>query len=182
MSNKENAISSLDFFKDLDDQQAVYAVLDAARNSDIAVKPYEFQANWISLYKGEPEEAMFDVAPYLVSLGRRRDENKNLVQWIYDNLWGNSCGIFILSSAGLERLFEHLQTFLLVTDESGKPYYFRFYDPRVLRVYLPTCNGEELKQFFGPVSEFILEDGCREKQIRFSLSGETLNEKEENVF
>jgi hypothetical protein len=181
MIDKDNTISSLDLFKNLKDHQAVYAVLDAARNSDIAVKPYEFQANWVSLYKGEPEEAMFDVAPYLVYLGKRQDENKNLVQWINDDLWGDSCGVFVLSDAGLETLFDHFQSFLLVTDESGKPYYFRFYDPRVLRVYLPTCNGEELKQFFGPVSEFVLEDGCREKQIRFSLSGETLNEIKENI-
>lgn len=179
MTENNKFTLSPDLFENLPLGQHVYAVLDAARNPDISVKPYEFQANWISLYKGEPEEALFDVAPYLLYLGRREDENENLIKWISDELWGNACGIFLRSGEGLEKIFEHLQTFLLVTDESGKPYYFRFYDPRVLRVYLPTCNDEELQQFFGPVSEFIMEDGAPEKVIRFSISGGTLKEKTE---
>jgi hypothetical protein len=32
---------------------------------------------------------------------------------------------------------------------------FRYYDPRVLRVYLPTCWPAEVSTFFGPVSAFI---------------------------
>ena len=34
---------------------------------------------------------------------------------------------------------------------------FRFYDPRVLRVYLPTCTGDEAEEFFGPVPEILAE-------------------------
>ncbi|MCF6281484.1 MAG: DUF4123 domain-containing protein [Candidatus Polarisedimenticolaceae bacterium] len=34
---------------------------------------------------------------------------------------------------------------------------FRFYDPRVLRLYLPTCTGNEAKQFFGPIPQIIVE-------------------------
>jgi hypothetical protein len=34
---------------------------------------------------------------------------------------------------------------------------FRFYDPRVLRVYLPTCWPGELTRMFGPVESFVME-------------------------
>jgi len=34
---------------------------------------------------------------------------------------------------------------------------FRYYDPRVLRAYLPTCSPAELNTFFGPVTAFITE-------------------------
>lgn len=39
---------------------------------------------------------------------------------------------------------------------------FRFYDPRVLRLYLPSCTTEELDRVFGSVERFILEDGSGE--------------------
>jgi len=50
-----------------------------------------------------------------------------------------------------------LREFLRVRDESGKRLIFRYYDPRVLRVYLPTCWPAELDTFFGPISAFITE-------------------------
>ena len=60
----------------------------------------------------------------------------------------------------------------MVYDEKGTPLYFRFYDPRVLRIYLPTCNESELQTVFGPVNHFyvegkeeklLIEFGCTEK-------------------
>jgi hypothetical protein len=36
---------------------------------------------------------------------------------------------------------------------------FRWYDPRVLRVYLPTCTENELDMLFGPLSSYFVEDG-----------------------
>lgn len=44
---------------------------------------------------------------------------------------------------------------------------FRYYDPRVLRVFLPTCNKEELTNFFGPIQAFVLEDTEEDTLIRF---------------
>ncbi|KPA16243.1 hypothetical protein MHK_003551 [Candidatus Magnetomorum sp. HK-1] len=44
----------------------LYAILDAAKKPEAAWKPYEFFTEWVSLYKGEPEEVLADVAPYLV--------------------------------------------------------------------------------------------------------------------
>ena len=56
----------------------------------------------------------------------------------------------------------------MVYDDKGKPLYFRYYDPRVLRVYLPTCNASELETVLGPVSHFILEDDNGNAMIRYS--------------
>ena len=42
-------------------------------------------------------------------------------------------------------------------DERGVRMLFRFYDPRVLRTYLPTCVSDELNQVFGPVEYFVTE-------------------------
>ena len=40
----------------------------------------------------------------------------------------------------------------------GRVVNFRFYDPRVFRVYLPTCNEAEAEFVFGPFESFFLED------------------------
>lgn len=34
---------------------------------------------------------------------------------------------------------------------------FRFYDPRVMRKFLPTCDAEQLKVFFGNVDTYFVE-------------------------
>ena len=48
----------------------------------------------------------------------------------------------------------------MVQDEGGQEYFFRYYDPRVLRKYLPTCTPEEVRSFFGPVRSFIAENNA----------------------
>jgi hypothetical protein len=46
----------------------------------------------------------------------------------------------------------------MVYGPENKLIFFRYYDPRVLRVYLPTCNAEEIRSVFGPISAYIAED------------------------
>ena len=163
-------ILNLDLFGHMESEEQVFAILDAARRQEVAVKPYEFQTRWVSLYRGEPEEALYDVAPYLVFLGNHEERNQGLIQWVEKELWGDSCGVFIYSKVGLDELFEHFQKFLIVSDEGGTPFYFRFYDPRILRCYLPTCNEDELRIFFGPVSSFVMESRMSNRKVCFSLS------------
>lgn len=42
-------------------------------------------------------------------------------------------------------------------DEKGRRLVFRYYDPCVLRVYLPTCNPAELRTVYGPIECFWTE-------------------------
>lgn len=58
------------------------------------------------------------------------------------------------SKASFDRIRKHFRQFLMVKDEAGKKYRFRFYGPRVLRTFLPSCTHEEPQQFFGPVERF----------------------------
>ena len=53
-----------------------------------------------------------------------------------------------------------------VADEDGQTFFFRFYDPRVLRAFLPTCSPSQLTDFFGPVRAMIVEsEGGEELQV-----------------
>jgi hypothetical protein len=71
----------------------------------------------------------------------------------------------------------HFRSFLTVYDESGNPLNFRYYDPRVWRLYLPTCNSGELKTVFGPVVAYYLEDEDANTLLRFELNSESLRRR-----
>ena len=142
----------------------VYALLDAARSDQIYPKILKSEMENSCLFRGEKAQELAWVAPYLVEL-KREDP---FVRWLLENGWGKSWGIFIVSSADFGDLKRHLQSFLTVYDEEGNSLLFRYYDPRVFRVYLPTCNADELKTVFGPVSSYVFEEEDASALLRFS--------------
>jgi hypothetical protein len=92
--------------------------------------------------------------------------------------WGNHWGIFAVANTELKTMRRHFRTFLMVYDPEGKPLYFRYYDPRVLRVYLPTCNLEETDAVFGPISGYMMEGENPETLLRFSRGSDGPVKKE----
>ncbi|HJP56174.1 MAG TPA: DUF4123 domain-containing protein [Gemmatimonadales bacterium] len=125
----------------------LYAILDACDEPRVPRKVRELgPARAVSLYRGPAEEDLAAIAPYLVQVGS--DE----LDWIAASLWSSPWGIFALSDAGLEPLRSHFRKFLLVDAPDGDRWYFRFYDPRVLERFLPTCSAPQLAEFFGPVA------------------------------
>ena len=74
----------------------------------------------------------------------------------------NSLWLFV-SRAGFGGLRKHFRKFLFVSDERGESVYFRFYDPSVLRTFLPVCDSSETQSFFGPIDCFLTEsENCSE--------------------
>jgi hypothetical protein len=45
---------------------------------------------------------------------------------------------------------------------------FRFYDPRVLRAFLPACDRMEIAEFFGPIRVFVIEAEELGDAVRFT--------------
>jgi len=66
-------------------------------------------------------------------------------------------GVSFTSGANLPALHEHLRTLSSVQTESGERLFFRYYDPRVLRVFLPTCSADQLDELFGPIKTFLVD-------------------------
>ena len=149
---------------------SVYAVLDGASVPDLPQVLWEHEPEHVCLYRGELEPDMASVAPYLVKL----EHGSAFSTWVLREGWGNHWGIFVVTPAdvALGALRSHFRRFLMVYNPEGKLVYFRYYDPRVLRVYLPTCNAEEMKAVFGPVSNYIVEDKDSSMLLRLSSDGE----------
>jgi hypothetical protein len=114
----------------------------------------ELNPDHTCLYEGDSEKFLSVVAPWLFDF----DPASDFASWIANNAQSNDWGIFLRSTAEPIKVYRHLRKFLIVSTEDGRELYFRFYDPRVLRVFLPTCDSEQLKEFFGPIDAFIAED------------------------
>lgn len=141
----------------------VYVIVDAARDKRIYPMLLDSDADFFCLYRGQPAHDLADVAPYIVRL----ESGASFTQGLLSNAWGNSWGICMESAATLSELRTHFRQFLTVYDEAGKPLLFRYYDPRVLRVYLPTCTGSELQLIFGSVTRFYVEGEEENMLIEF---------------
>jgi hypothetical protein len=143
----------------------VWMIVDAARDRRIFWMLREMHLEHYCLYSGPLAPALETAAPYLVQLDRDDPHTGGFLQ----SAWGNSWGVFLRCSIHANSLKRHLRTFLVVRDPAGKRLVFRYYDPRVLRIYLPTCNEEELESIFGPIEYFWTEGSVVQNMLEFRL-------------
>ena len=131
-----------------------YAVIDGASCEDLLPKLAEFRPEHVCLYAGELEPDVQEVAPYLVRL----EVGGEFTRWLLNEGWGKHWGIFVTAPADLRMLRKHFRTILLVRSPENKTLYFRYYDPRVIRMFLPTCEPPEARQIFGPCTSLLAEN------------------------
>lgn len=128
----------------------LFAVLDAARDARIGVLLREAPARYRSLYDGWQGDALGEVAPYLVELGPPHPE---LLADLVAEGWGAPWGVFLSAPDGREfdAVRRHLRKFLMV-ELDGEKVYFRFYDPRVLQGFVPTCTPGERRELLADLA------------------------------
>jgi len=140
--------------------ERIYAVVDAARDRELAFEgPYRHKWKIQWLFDEQTAPRMRDVAPYVVPL--EFQPTYPFAQSDYLDLWadrlGGSAGILLLTTSGPGALRRHLRKVFLARDDDGAEYFFRFYDPRVLRWSLPLLSGSEAREFFGCVRCILVE-------------------------
>jgi uncharacterized protein DUF4123 len=147
-----------------------FAVLDGASIRDLLKNLYALKPEFCCLYRGELEPDIATVAPYLARL----DAGSPFTRWVLAEGWGEHWGIFLQSSADLRALRDHFRGFQNVELPDQRTVLFRYYDPRVLRTFLPVCNAAEAASFFGPVQSFVVEAETPQTGLKFSYVAETL--------
>lgn len=145
------------------DDAQTWAVVDGARDRRLQKLVAASGLPHRCLYLGDLHPAVARAAPWLVQLSRDAALTRTLVT----EGWGQSWGVFLRADVALVALHRHLRRFLRVRDERGRGLLFRYYDPRVLRVYLPTCTEAELDYVFGPVDLFFMEAEAPERALTF---------------
>lgn len=141
----------------------LYAVLDNARSDRILTLLQESVEDYRSLYEGTGGDALAHVAPYLVSL----PPGSRLLERLVTEGWGRRWGSFFTCARPFKEVRRHLRRFLMVADaDTRQRYYFRFYDPGVLRSFFPAATVRQTFELFGPIESFIVE-GERGEVCRF---------------
>ncbi len=156
MSNKPNAYDLHCFIEHhRQPGDILYSVVDAAKDYRLAMASRDLLGEPLRPLFVKAPHHMDRVGPYMARIqccNRYPD---------YLKLWaerlGDNGGILLLSSAWPKAIYSHLRSIFKVYDETGAMFYFRFYDPRVLRTYLPTCTAKEGRQFFGPIRSILVE-------------------------
>ena len=156
----------------------VFAILDGASVPGLPATLFSYSPGYQCLYRGDLKPDMAEVAPYLAILER----DAPFTEWVLLTGWGKHWGIFGDAHADLPTLKRHFRKFLTVYDDSGKGVYFRFYDPRVWRNYLPTCHSDQLKTLFGPVNSFLVEGVKPDSARKFLLLADRLQQKTVSLF
>ncbi len=152
----------------------LFCLLDAARDEKILSLLQKSNVKYMSLYQGESQRQMPHVAPYLIEFG----ENRIFLEKLLRNGWGKCWCCFLTSNAPFAALRKHFRKFLFVKEESGETVYFRFYDPSILRTFLPSCSAKELREVFGQMTQIFTENETPSELLQFSLTNDKLLLKE----
>lgn len=154
---------------DLGPGRQVHWLLDGARDPEIASLVRSSGLDYTCLYSGALHPRLAAAAPYLVQLNPAAPATARLLR----RGWGQAWGIFTIGAAPatLDRQRLHFKKFLRVQTADGKLLAFRYYDPRVLNIYLPTCTNDEVRTLLGPVARLISESDAGTHALDFRLEG-----------
>lgn len=150
-----------------------YAILDGASIPDLLDQLEADRPEYLCLYRGELKEGLEVVAPYLVRL----EPHHTFTRWLLAFGWGRHFGVFLHADVSLAARRLHLRRGLRVYTEDRDALYFRYYDPRVLRVFLPTTTPEEAGAFFGLIGTFLCESEDPTKCLHFAVRNGALRQQ-----
>ena len=147
----------------------IYALLDASRDPRIRRDVVSQVASSVSLLRGPRAEALAASAPYLVEL-----QEDLATRVVAPERLGHGWGIFLESSAAFADVEAHLRGLLRTQvqrpgEAAPSVLYFRYYDPLILRAFLPTCDLAQLQQFFGPVRRYCVESEAAGEMLSYPL-------------
>lgn len=154
----------------------IWAIVDAAQDPKVYWALVDSYLNSSCLFAGSLPKEIEMVAPYLVQL----DADDKFTEFL-SNQWGKGACVYLQCDTSMKVLRHHLRKFLTVHDPAGRRLLFRYYDPHVLRVFLPPCNTEELKTVFGPVQAYWTESDDPNVILQFQFDGRSLKVTERTV-
>jgi hypothetical protein len=143
--------------------EALMAILDGASAPNLPVRIFRDEPEAACLLGENPAPDLAWTAPYLA----RIEPPSPFVSWALGDGWGHHWGIYLTSKAPFPQLLAHFRKLLRARLPSGQDVFFRFFDPRVLAEFLPTCDDAQVEALFGPVTQFLFEGRDGRDLVRF---------------
>ena len=155
-----------------------WMIIDAATDPKIYGSLLDsFYSLHTCLFSGDIAPELRVAAPYLIQLEFESAKTRRFIS----QAWGKNWGVFLKCDTGLKTLRRHLRSLLVARDETGNQLVFRYYDPRILPVYLPTCTPSELETVFGPIERFLVESEAGESMLQFDFDHRQLIKTEHRL-
>lgn len=159
-----------------DDGCTTFALLDGAGIPDLIDRLQQAPGlEFECLFSGEQEAGVAEVAPYIARL----EAGSEFARWAMGG-WGQRRGIFVRvpSDVELPVLRRHFRKLNMVYGPDGNSMLFRYYDPRVLWMFLSACERGQVNVVFGPVSSYIFEGNAENEGVTISvLDGELVHQQ-----
>lgn len=160
----------------------IYAILDAAKVTNL---PEMLETSGLlhrCLFKGAAYDELRDAAPWIVQLADSNSFTRNLftrsdAPW---HLWDKEPGIYIRSRGSLDDLWKHFRKFTRVQDETGKWYYWRFWEGAHIGTILQDADANDQKRFFMDgkiVAILIVTSGTESVATQISFKGPRFTSK-----
>lgn len=148
----------------------LFAVLDPARDPRIypAIQAYAPDAQ--CLFRGPLDPQLVQVSPHVMPVV----PGNPLAKWWRSEGRGQAWGILVEADAELDDVRHHLRTLTRVTLPGRQTALFRFWDPRVLRAWLPHCDGPQLVRAFGFLARWHAEAEDGASTLTYALDGDRL--------
>lgn len=147
-------------------QGTLFGLFDAAREPSIIGRFNRYNKDEFQcLYDGDKGDDVSAFGPWLVHLPK---ESPLLEEFLRDG-WGKSWGIYILTNRPFAEVRRHFRKFLMAKLPDGREVFFRFYDPRVLRTYLPSCNQTERTEFMASLDKIMVENSDSHELLEFKV-------------
>lgn len=126
-----------------------YLLLDGAQIDDLFRRVYELEAapEFHLLYQQTQYADLADVGPMLI-----RAESDSDLYSEFQTHWMRNAGVALESAMPEALVVEHLRSLVHLRGGGETTLLFRYYDPRVLRLWLGSLGHAELARFMGPIS------------------------------
>lgn len=132
----------------LDKGHQPYLLLDSAQAENSHVELNRWQVPFASLFEGKPEERLAEIAPLLIPLHDLTDAHlEKVCEWAMKLAYQAPCLSWMESNVPVAAFADHLRNFHQVNLSDGQSMMMRWYDTRILPVWLACLSPVQEEQF-----------------------------------
>lgn len=155
-----------------------YALMDCALDSTIYPTIQASGCPNQKLYGESWQSGLADIAPHVVELTSSAKFSTELLTWDWYGNWG----YFVQSTTSLSDLAQSFADLTTAKLSSGEEVFFRFFDPRVIRVFLAQASKNDLQSVFAKAERLVVPSaevqGEGEAAIAYTLKNGSLAQSE----
>lgn len=147
-----------------------YLLLDGAQIDDLIQIIYQLEPapEPHRLYEGTRYAELADAGPVLIATN-----HGSLLNQYFEKQWHMTAGVALASRAPIDELVQHLSSLVHVSVSGGVTVLFRYYDPRILTLWLTDMSDEQRDTTLGPVELVRLWGGAGWQDFHRSASADS---------